>query len=69
MKELVVLMPPHATPKTVSTREAALEAREELRASEKVFIAMQGRRPEEHRETLAALRAELEKVERSIGPV
>jgi hypothetical protein len=69
MKELVLLMPPHATPKSVSTVEAAMQAREELRASEKTFAAMQGRRPDEHRETLSCLRAELEKVERFIGSV
>jgi hypothetical protein len=59
-------MPPHATPKSVSTLEAARQARDELRASEKTFVAIQGRRPGEHHETLSSLRAELEKVEHYI---
>ncbi len=62
-------MPPHATPKSVSTLEAARQAREELRASEETFVAMASRRPNEYQETLAGLRAELEKVERFIGSV
>jgi hypothetical protein len=69
MKELVLLMPPHATPKSVSTLEAARQARDELRASEKTFAAMANLRPNEYQETLSSLRAELEKVDRFIGSV
>ena len=64
MNELILLMPPHATPKSVRTLEAARQAREELRASEKTFVALDNRRPQEHRETLSSLRAELQRVER-----
>ena len=68
-KELVLLMPPHATPKAVDSLAAARQARDELRASEKTFAAMAKQRPGEYRETLSSLRAELEKVERYIGSV
>jgi hypothetical protein len=65
MKELILLMPPHATPLDISSVEAATRARAELAAEERHFVAMHRARPE-HDEALSQLREEIAKADRYI---
>ena len=61
---MMVLMPPHATPREIETLQAAQQARTELVATERAFAAYPGRW--EHEAVLADLRAQIANIDRFI---